>query len=307
MSKRLLRLACVGALLFAGADRLGLNASDPILARVNGESVTTSEVERELARVVGRRSVDDKARAAIRAEVLHQVIDRRLVHQWLTRTGRGATAAEIDHAAEQVKRDLAERKREWTAYLKEQGLTSEQWRGETAWRIAWSRHVAERFDDAGLKKYFERRRRDFDGTQIRVRHLLLRGDENKSPAATKKLIAQAAAIREAITEGTTSFDEAVRLHSQAPTKESGGDLGFITRHGEQVEAFAKAAFALEKGHISPPVVTPFGVHLILCVEIKPGKKTLDDVRDDLLKAATAELFREQAASERKSAKIEYVK
>jgi parvulin-like peptidyl-prolyl isomerase len=84
-------------------------------------------------------------------------------------------------------------------------------------------------------------------------------------------------------------------------------LGFVTRHGEHVEAFSKAAFALAPGEMSPPVVTPFGVHLIQCVEIKPGTKTLDDVREDVLAAATAELFRNRAASERKNARIEYSK
>jgi parvulin-like peptidyl-prolyl isomerase len=307
MSKRLVPLACLAALFFPGAGHLDLKGGDAVLARVNGEDVMASEVDRELARVVGKRNVDDKARAAIRAQVLEQVIDRHLVHQWLIRTGRGATAAEIDQAAERIKRDLAERKREWGAYLKDQSLTDEEWRRESAWRIAWSRQVAERFDDAGLKKYFERRRRDFDGTQIRIRHLLLRGDEKRSPEATKKLIDRVAAIRQAIADGKISFNQAVRLHSQAPTKETGGDLGFITRHGEQVESFAKAAFALDKGQISSPVVTPFGVHLIQCVEITPGKKTLDDVREDLLKAATAELFRDQASAERKAVRIEYAK
>jgi len=36
------------------------------------------------------------------------------------------------------------------------------------------------------------------------------------------------------------------------------------------EAFSRAAFALQTGQISPPVRSPFGVHLIRCEAIKPG-------------------------------------
>jgi parvulin-like peptidyl-prolyl isomerase len=250
--------------------------------------------------------VDDAARARISAATLAQVIDRRLVHRWLDRTGRGATTAEVAQHFERAKKDLAERKRDWAAFLREEKLTEDEWRRETAWRLAWSRFIGQQLGEAGLTAYFERRRRDFDGTQVRVRHLLLRFDKPDAET-TQELVRKATAIREEIVAGKLSFEQAVGRHSHAPSKDQNGDLGFVTRHGEHVEAFSKAAFSLAAGEVSPPVVTPFGVHLIQCVEIKPGTKTLDDVREDVLSAASAELFRERAASERKSARVELVK
>lgn len=300
-------LGLVGASVVIAIATDAAACQENVVARVNGDVVTSREVEREVGRVIGRRKVDAATKKRIQAGTLEQVIDRRLVHAWLERTGRGATPAEIDQLAQRTKKDLAERKRDWAAYLHEQGLTDDEWRRETAWRIAWSRYVADQFDDAALTKYFERRRRDFDGTKIHVRHLLLRIDRDEAAETTMKLVAKATAIRDDIAAGKLTFDQAVRQDSQAPTKDNAGDLGFVTRHGDHVEAFSKAVFALEKGEISPPVVTPFGVHLIQCVEIKPGKKTLDDVREDVLAAATAELFRQRAASERKTARIDYPK
>jgi parvulin-like peptidyl-prolyl isomerase len=72
-----------------------------------------------------------------------------------------------------------------------------------------------------------------------------------------------------------------------------------------VEEFTAAAFKLKKGEISPPVITPFGVHLITVVDERPGTKPWTEVRDQLYGGAQNELFRELAAELRKAAKVEY--
>jgi parvulin-like peptidyl-prolyl isomerase len=72
-----------------------------------------------------------------------------------------------------------------------------------------------------------------------------------------------------------------------------------------VEAFTQAAFQLKPGEISPPVATPFGVHLIKLVEVKPGGKKWTDARDQLKPAAAQALFQEVARQERKKAKIAF--
>jgi parvulin-like peptidyl-prolyl isomerase len=56
------------------------------------------------------------------------------------------------------------------------------------------------------------------------------------------------------------------------------------------EAFSRAAFTLDVGEISDPVVTPFGVHLIRCDAIRPGTKQLADVRKELEDALARELL-----------------
>ena len=70
------------------------------------------------------------------------------------------------------------------------------------------------------------------------------------------------------------------------------------------EAFGQAAFALEPGAISPPVVTEAGVHLIQCVEIKPGSRTWQEVRGELEPTVTRYLFRWAADRQRPQARIE---
>ena len=117
---------------------------------------------------------------------------------------------------------------------------------------------------------------------------------------------QARAIRADIAGGQSTFADSAAAHSEAPTADAGGDIGFIERHQPMPEAFSRAAFALEKGQVSEPVRSSAGVHLITVLDIKAGQRTREQADAELRPAVTLYLFRWIADKERAKAKVEYV-
>jgi len=259
---------------------LWLPAADPsgqVVANVNGQAILMGEIDREVERALKGRTPPPDVQAQLRGHALEQLIRRRLVLSYLNRNGQGASADDVELRVEQIRRRLASRQRTLDEYLKKTRQTLDELQHRVAWKIVWPPYVSRQLTDKALEKYFQSHRRDFDGTQLRVSHILLSvRDDTVASSMTR-----AEAICQEIRSGKISFAEAARKHSTAPSAEDGGDVGFISRHDPMPESFSRPAFALEKDAVSDPVVTDFGVHLIQCTAVKPGEKTWQDVREPL--------------------------
>ncbi|MFP3985024.1 MAG: peptidylprolyl isomerase [Candidatus Bathyarchaeia archaeon] len=72
------------------------------------------------------------------------------------------------------------------------------------------------------------------------------------------------AVLERLKKGE-KFANIAKEVSLCPSGKRGGDLGTFGR-GKMVKEFENAAFALEKGQISPVVKTKFGFHIIKRLE-----------------------------------------
>ena len=83
---------------------------------------------------------------------------------------------------------------------------------------------------------------------VKASHILV-ADEQEAT----KLLSQ-------INEGS-DFAALAMTHSKCPSSANGGDLGIFGR-GQMVKPFEDAAFALEINHVSAPVETQFGWHII---------------------------------------------
>ncbi len=280
-------------------------AEDAVVATVGGEPITAAGVNRLLEKLAGGGPIDPAARTVLQAQVLAEIVDRRLVLAYVRRTATVVTPGQIDAAIKALVEQLQAEKRTLADELAKQGITEADLRRQIAWNLAWPKYLERYATEARLKEYFEAHRREFDGTRRTVSHILLAPPQGAGSGAFDALKNRAEQLREEIVSGKMTFEEAARHYSAGPSREQGGLLGPIARRGAMAESFSRAAFALGVGQISRPVTTRFGVHLIRVDDEQRGDKQLADVREQVEDALARELTRKMADYERVRTPVEF--
>jgi parvulin-like peptidyl-prolyl isomerase len=267
-------------------------------------AINVREVDRQVQRAMEQHPLDGERLRALQARTLAVLIDRELILAYLTEHKLSASTADVDLSVSRMEKTLAQQEVPLADYLHRAGMDEGQFRRNWLWRLSWQRYLQRYMTDENLQRYFDKHRPHYDGTQVRVAHILLKPADS-SDASREAIDRQAELIRRQINDKELTFEQAAQQHSSAPTAGQGGDVGWISRHSPMPEAFSKAAFDLPVGGVSNPVETAAGVHLIKVLEVKPGQQTWQQVREQLTRDVTAYLFRWTADQQRTKTRIQY--
>lgn len=115
--------------------------------------------------------------------------------------------------------------------------------------------------------------------ELRVRHILIKGNSAEARAKAEKILAEL--------KGGADFETLARKSSEDTVSASnGGDLGYFGRD-RMVKSFEDAAFALKQpGETSPLVESQFGFHIIQLVDRRsPGVRPFGEVETGLKEEA----------------------
>jgi len=102
----------------------------------------------------------------------------------------------------------------------------------------------------------------------KVRHLQV--PIKPGAAAKRKTKSFLFDLKTQIVTGSASFSDLASAHSLDPSKNNGGELGWVKR-GSLVKNFETTAFTIELGEVSDPLETEFGYHILETLE-KQGDK-----------------------------------
>jgi peptidyl-prolyl cis-trans isomerase C len=229
-------------------------AQGPTVLKVNDKTFTTADLERELSQEF-RRAPREMQQYLASKEGQKQFLDRLVRRELLLQEAEKQKMGERPEVAEQVaalRRDLMLR-----ALLQE----------EIGAKV--------KVEDKDIQEYFTAHPEDFSGDQVRVRHILVRTEEE-----AKYVVGRAK---------KEPFEAlAKELSKDTATAGNGGDLGYLRRE-QMFPDFARAAFDLKPGELSGVVRTPFGFHVLKLVDRKKGQPlTFEQVKEPLRQRLTDE-------------------
>jgi len=271
MSK-MLRVAALALALGALAhpvlaeDKAPATGGDPVVARVNGDAITRSEVVRELQGM-------GSAASQIPPQMLYpQLLEKAIVTKMVSTKGY----------AEKLQNDKEVKERLKDA---EAQIVADVYIRKTITPKITDEKLKARYDELSAKFKPE--------DEVRARHILV-PTEDEANELLKKI------------KGGEDFAKlATDKSKDTGSAKQGGDLGYFPRTA-MVKPFADAAFAMKVGDISEkPVKSDFGYHIIKVEDRrKSSPPPMAEVKEQLTNQVGQELVAQLIKDMQAKAKIE---
>ena len=120
---------------------------------------------------------------------------------------------------------------------------------------------------------------DSNGGLVRPSHILLMLKQNATQAEQDAAKLRADSIYTALVKGANFADLARRLSDDKGSASRGGDVSWV-QEGQTVKEFEDVVFAMKKGELSKPFLSPFGYHIVKLMD-KQNFFPYDTLRADI--------------------------
>lgn len=187
-----------------------------------------------------------------RADAARALVVRELLRREIERLGLAGTAAPI-------------------------GLESDE---EAAIRTLLESQLESRVpsQDDCIRYYEQNRARFHAPDRIRVRHVLCAAAVDDVDGRVKARVQSEAMVKQ-LQADPMAFTELAMRHSECPSKEQGGELGWLER-GQATPEFDRQVFRLRAGLAPFPVESRWGYHVVQVDEIAAGEQQeFEEVRE----------------------------
>jgi len=266
---------------------------DRIVAIVNQEIITLSEVHKLTASLQGEIQTEDRLERRGRIQeffrkALDQLIDEKLIDQEAKKVGVKVTSKEVEGAVEEVKRRNAATQEDLEKALARDGLTLENYKKQIEkglQRIKFIQMAVKMESKAGEKEwrdFYQKNLNRYRGNEsYRPAHILMIIPKNATPEEVLEIRRKCQKVLEKI-KGGEDFGEMALLYSDDVSGKDRGDLGYLKK-GELLPVIEKEALRLQVGEVGGIIQTDFGFHIIKLLDLK-GRTPLpfEEVREKVL-------------------------
>lgn len=284
-------VAIVVALSVAGTGRA--EVVDRIIATVDGEPITSHEVERyrEASRSGDKSGDPSKSGEGEPQLTEQQALDALITDKLLEREVRDKAieikSEDIDKYVDQVKQRNRIDDYRFEAALKAQGLSLKKYRERIKGELEKSQLVSKEIrgrvnvSSAEIQRYYDANRAEFMADErVTARDILFRVEPLDSEAEIERLRQKAEEVR-GLAVGGRDFAALAKQFSEGPEASRGGLLGTFPR-GALEEPLDRAVFVLAPGGVSEVVRGEHGFHILRVDKYEPaGYRSFDEVREQI--------------------------
>jgi len=285
-------LALGGAWLVL-AGTLSAETIERIVAKVNGQIVTLTELESEVKTAMEQLGPaptpeeNEKRIAQLREQILDRIIDNMLVLQVAEDRGLRVPSRFFEEWKQGIMKEMKiDNDQELERQVALQGGTMESLRKrfeeglllQEVRRMEVDSKVS--VSEPEIKERYSLNLPDYtEPAKVRLREIVVRFDETNEVEQGEKI----RRLLEDIRQGA-DFAEVARMHSESGSRDAGGDLGFFNE-GELTDALGKAAFELEPGEVSEIIRLDKAFYIIRLEEkVEANTKPLEEVRNEVADA-----------------------
>ncbi len=284
----LLISACLWCLLIFSSSASG-EVVDRVVAEVNNEVITLSEIEEEgkglFRKIALEVPAQDRLSAIeqVRKDILRSMIDQKLIEQEAAKQGLMVTNEEIDLMVEQMLQASNMTKEQLLDQLEENGVDEASYRSNVATQIyqnkLLNRDVRSKIvitEEAILDYYDTSYTKHIpEGgyylLQIGIDWGETEGEDLPSEVIEqRKLSARERAERvHKLARSGSDFKELARKFSDLPSAAEGGDIG-VFEESEMASYMRSAVTSLNPGEVSAIIETPVGFQFFKLLSSKEG-------------------------------------
>ena len=260
---------------------------DEIVASVNDDIIIRSELETAVGPFLDQNPTPDRRKRLYR-DILSQLVNEKLMAQQIDDAKINVSEPELKAAIGDILRQNKLTEDQLLEALKARGMTMSDYEEDVRNQLIRLKLVDMKVrsrvvvPEADIRaEYALRTQNDEPETKVELAHILLRFDEGASEEAKAEVVERAKAIRSRVVDDNEDFGALAKELSQGPTASKGGSLGELET-GSLLPELARAVKPLEPGDISPPVLTPNGVHIVrLGSRRAEPTRSFESMRDEI--------------------------
>jgi peptidyl-prolyl cis-trans isomerase C len=303
----LLTIAITVVCVMAVSSALGetkKNQKEEKVAVVNGTPIEKGEFDGEVfliqKTVLGLgKPLSCEQVSLIRREVLESMIRRELLYQAARKSGIKPDENAINKDINSLKQQFSG-ETEYKNELSRRGINEEVLRARMIRNSLVQKYVDKEFTgkvnvtDKEIQDYYQKNIDLFKQPfQMQVSQIFIQSDPKGGDSRKKELRGKAEKILKNLKDDQ-DFADLAREYSDGPTKNKGGDLGYL-RKGQLEKQFESKIFALKKGEITDVIETEYGFHIFKVTDIKPETMlAYENVKEKVKKFLVDEKIKQEA-------------